>query len=217
MTTRQTLLALALAFAAASCVTSKELADPTILVHSNAGTELGVSTEFGTVFLGQYARGGEIDVTAWFGDGPSLEASIVEPIGAGLFTAETEIALPAVPLAYDAPKSGTEVLVRGRIGRDAWEVFSEVRHDPRVDGILLRPGAGLTGDVEQIGAGVYLGEEAHERRLLGLVSGRVRLVQPDGSQVDYVAVVGPTHLWRLAAHRRELSRKPHWVYREDVL
>jgi hypothetical protein len=208
---------LALALLAAACVTTKELADPTILVHSPDGTELGVSTEFGTVFLGQYARGGEIDVTAWFGDGPSQEASVVEPIGAGLFTAETEIALPAVPLAYHLPKSGTPVVVRGRIGGRPWEIGAEVRVDPRVDGVLLRPGGGLTGAADQIGAGVFVGDEPHVRRLLGLVSGRLRVTDASGAAVDYVAVVGPASLWRLVAHRRELQRKPRWVYREDVL
>jgi hypothetical protein len=214
MTPRLAALAAALA---ASCVTSKEIVDPTILVHSPDGTELGVSTEYGTVFLGRYARGGEVDLTAWFGDGPSLEASLVEPIGAGLFTAETEIDLPSVPLAYHSPRNGATVVVRGRIGGDPWEIEAEIRVDPRVDGLLLRPVGGLTGEPEQVGAGVFTTEEVDRRRLLGMVSGRIRLTAADGESVDYVAVVGASDLWRLVAHRRELQRKPHWVYREDVL
>lgn len=215
--TLRTRLAALLAALAASCLSSKKILDPTILVHSPDGTELGVSTEYGTVFLGRYARGGEIDLTAWFGDGPSLEASVVEPIGAGLFTAETEIALPAVHLAYHTPRNRETVVVRGRVGGEPWELEAEVRVDSRVSGILLRPGGGLTGEPEQVGAGVYTDEALHRRRLLGLVSGRVRMIDADGATVDYVAVVGASDLWRLVAHRRELQRKPHWVYREDVL
>jgi hypothetical protein len=200
-----------------SCVSSKELADPTILVHSPAGTELGVSTEYGTVFLGRFARGGEIDVTARFGDGPSLESSVVEPLGAGLFTAETEIRLPAVPLAFHQPQNGAPVTVRGRSGGGTWSVSTSVRADPRVDGILLRPTGGLSGAEEQIGAGVFVGEELEDYRLLGLVSGRIELVDPGGAVAEYVTVVGPTDLWRIVAHRRDLQRKAHWVYRDDIL
>jgi len=216
--TQATLLPWLLAAAlCASCVSTKELADPTILVHSPSGTELGVSTEYGTVFLGRFARGGEIDVTAWFGDGPSLESSVVEPLGAGLFTAETEIRLPAVRLAFHQPQNGAPVIVRGRNGANVWSLEAAVRTDPRVDGILLRPTGGLKGSEEQIGAGVFIGEELEDYRLLGLVSGRIELVDAAGAVTEYVTVVGPTDLWRIVAHGRDLQRKTRWVYREDIL
>lgn len=200
-----------------SCLTSNEVADPTILVHSPEGTELGVSTDYGTVFLGRFARGGEIDITAWFGDGPSLESCVVEPLGAGLFTAETEIRLPSVRLAFEDQPHGQPVIVRGRTGSDPWSLETEVRTDPRVDGILLQPTGNLTGAPEQIGAGVFIGEELPDYRLVGLVSGRIELVGADGARAEYVTVVGPTDLWRVVAHRRDLQMKPRWVYREDVL
>ena len=201
----------------ASCVSTRKLVDPTLLIHSPEGTELGVSTEYGALFLGLYARGGEIDMTAWFGDGPSLEGSVVEPLGAGLYTAETDIRLPSVPLAYHTPRRGDTVVVLGRRGSESWSLTAAVRTDPRVEGILLRPTGGLTGAPNQVGAGVYVGEEVQSFRLLGLVTGRIRLVDAEGVAVDYVTVVGPTDLWRLVAHRRDLQRKPRWVYREDLL
>jgi hypothetical protein len=176
-----------------------------------------VSTEYGTVFLGRFARGGEIDVTAWFGDGPSLESSVVEPLGAGLFTAETEIRLPAVRLAFHQPRNGATVTVRGRNGANIWSLETAVRTDPRVDGILLQPTGSLTGSEEEIGAGVFIGEELEDYHLLGLVSGRIELVDAGGAVTEYVTVVGPTDLWRIVAHGRDLQRKAHWVYREDVL
>jgi hypothetical protein len=201
----------------ASCLNTHEVADPTILIHSPAGTELGVSTDYGTVFLGRFTQGGEIDVTAWFGDGPSLETSVVEPLGAGLFTAETEIRLPAVRMTFEKPANGTTVTVRGRAGNDAWSAETAVRTDERVDGVLLRPTGRLDGNPDQIGAGVFIGEELEDYRLLGLVSGRIELVGADGTIVEYVTVVGPTDLWRIVAHRRDLQRKTHWVYRDDIL
>ena len=200
-----------------SCLTTREVADPTILIHSPAGTELGVSTDYGTVFLGRFARGGEIDVTAWFGDGPSLETSVVEPLGAGLFTAETEIKLPGVRMTFVKPQNGQPVIVRGRTGANVWSLEAEVRTDPRVEGVLLHPTERLTGAPEQIGAGVFIGEELQDYHLLGIVSGRIELVGPDGSTAEYVTVVGTTDLWRIVAHRRDIQAKPRWVYREDVL
>ncbi len=207
----------ALALCLGACVSTKELADPTILVHSPEGTELGVSTTHGTIFLGRFATGGEIDVTAWFGDGPSLETSVVEPLGAGLYTAETEIHLAGVPLAFFEARDGTPVTVRGRVGANPWAISTEIRRDERVDGLLLRPGGGLSGDAEQVGAGVFVGEEPADYRLLGLVSGRIQLADPAGNAVDYVTVIGPTDLWRIIAHKRDLQREPHWVYRDDIL
>jgi hypothetical protein len=201
----------------ASCLNTHEVADPTILIHSPAGTELGVSTDYGTVFLGRFTQGGEIDVTAWFGDGPSLETSVVEPLGAGLFTAETEIRLPAVRMTFEKPAHGTTVTVRGRAGNEPWSTETAVRTDERVDGVLLRPTGRLDGNPDQIGAGVFIGEELEDYRLLGLVSGRIELVGADGTTVEYVTVVGPTDLWRIVAHRRDLQRKTHWVYRDDIL
>lgn len=200
-----------------ACLNTHEVADPTILIHSPAGTELGVSTDFGTVFLGRFAQGGEIDVTAWFGDGPSLETSVVEPLGAGLFTAETEIRLPSVRMVFDKPKDGATVTVRGRAGNEPWSAETAVRTDERVDGLLLRPSGRLDGNPDQIGAGVFVGEELEDYQLLGLVSGRIELVGADGTTVEYVTVVGPTDLWRIVAHRRDLQRKTHWVYRDDIL
>lgn len=217
MISRPRLGALAVLALLPSCLTTKEVADPTILIHSPTGTELGVSTDYGTVFLGRFARGGEIDVTAWFGDGPSLETSVVEPLGAGLFTAETPIRLPAVRLTFAGAANGQPVIVRGRTGADVWSLEAEVRTDPRVDGVLLRPTGRLTGAPEQIGAGVFIGEELPDYRLLGLVSGRIELLGADGTTAEYVTVVGPTDLWRIVAHHRDLSRKPRWIYREDVL
>ena len=207
----------ALALLSASCVTNRKLTDPTLLIHSPEGTELGVATEYGAVFLGRFARGGEVDITAWFGDGPSLENSVVEPIGGGLFSAETDLRLPQVPLTYEDPPHNRWVTVQGRSGTDPWLVETQVQRDERVEGLLLRPRGRLNGAAEQIGAGVFLGNEEDGYRLLGLVTGRVRLVDASGTSRDYVTVLGPTELWRLATVRRSLQEKPRWLYREDVL
>ncbi|HUR26832.1 MAG TPA: hypothetical protein VM509_01490, partial [Planctomycetota bacterium] len=82
-----------------SCAGTRFLANPVVEIRGDQGVELGVATSDGVVFLGRTARSGEVLITAWFGDGPSPENAVVEPLGGGLFTTETEIRLPSVPIS----------------------------------------------------------------------------------------------------------------------
>lgn len=211
-------LALAAFALTLGCAGTRTLADPTLEIRSAQGVELGVSTDYGVVFLGQHAQAGNIEVTAWYGDGPDIEVSVVEPVGAGLYTAETEIRLPQVPLSFDDPAAGSQVLVIGRNKHGLWQRMLTVKSDQRVLGILLPSSDELSNAGDQIGAGVYVlpdGDE-HKKRLVGLVSGRIRLTTDDGER-EFVTVVGPQDLWRLVAYRRDRAIKRRWVYREDIL
>lgn len=209
---------LALAALATSCVGSRTLTDPTLEMRTPHGSELGVSTDYGVVFLGRTAQSGSVEITAWFGDGPSIESSVIEPIGGGLYTAETEIRLPQVSISFDDPRAGSRVLVVGRTSGGEWVREMSVATDPRVLGILLAIPSELENAPDQIGAGVYvvpeIGEEA--KILLGLVSGKITLKNKDGER-SYLTVVGPEDLWRLVVHRRDLLQRRRWVYRQDIL
>jgi hypothetical protein len=202
-----------------SCAGTRFLADPVLEVRSDGGRELGVATSDGVVFLGRTARSGEVEITAWFGDGPNTEVAVVEPLGGGLFTAETEIRLPSVPIAFETPRAGVEVLVQGRSGNSRWEESARVDTDPRVEGFLLPWMERFEGKPELVGAGVFVMDPANPRltRLVGLVSGRLDLTDAAGETSSYLAVVGPSELWRLVTSRREHSKKRKWVYREDIL
>jgi len=198
----------------ASCAVTRNVQDPTVTVMTAGGTELGVSTEHGVVFLGSTASSGEVDLTVWFGDGPSIEASIIEPLGDGLFLAEGEIQLPTVGVAFMVPTADDAVFARGRRGLDVWEADLTPADDPRIDGLAFRGTSSVPNDPSQVGAGVYWDDPDTGRTfLIGLVSGRLRL--DDGS--EYITAVGCEGLWRLVAVRRAANeiRKP--VYREDVL
>lgn len=200
-----------------ACQVTRNSADPTLIVDTPLGSELGVSTEYGVIFLGRTARSGPVDLTAWFGDGPSTEVTVIEPLGGGLYTAETEIRLPTVPMTFRTPAPGESVMVRGRRGRDPWQETVQVASDPRVSGILLPVPNELRDAPDQIGAGVYVSESEHELVFIGLVSGRLQLIDADGKRVDYLTVMGPDSLWRLVTFRREFQRKRDWVYREDIM
>ncbi len=207
-------------FAVVSCVGSRELIDPTLHIQAPGGaSELGVSTDYGIVFLGRVARSGEIEVTAWFGDGPSQERAVVEPVGGGLYTAETEIRLPSVALSFQDPAPGTVLRVYGRRRGESWQTEARIVRDERVDGLLLADSGGLRdASDEQLGAGVYvcLDDDCRDKRLIGLVSGRLVLRDESGER-SYLTMVGPSELWRLVTHRRDLDRRRPWVYRPDIL
>ena len=131
-----------------------------LVLQTDGGSELGVATEFGLVFLGRTARSGPVMIAAEFGDGPGIESSVIEPLGGGLYTAETEIRLPVTPLSFTTPRAGREVVVKGRRGRRDWSETTRVVSDPDVDGILLRPGGRRS---EAVGAGVYVRRDGKDR------------------------------------------------------
>lgn len=213
-------LVMALALGLTSCAGTRKLADPTVMIQTEGGVELGVSTDYGLIFLGRTATAGRAQVTAWFGDGPNVETTAIEPLGGNLFTAETEIRLPSVPMTFIDPAPGEMLLVRGRTPSGPWEAFVRVRHDPRVYGILLDVPKEIMQRMDQTGAGVFWvpedGDPDIDKRLIGLVTGRLRLETKDGTR-EYLTVMGPEQLWRLVTHRRDHTRRKPWVYREDIM
>ena len=202
----------------ASCAGTRTLADPTLLIQTDGGRELGVSTEYGVVFLGRTASSGDVNMTAWFGDGPSQEKSSIEPLGGDLYTAETEIRLPSVPLSFDDPIPGDTLTIVGREGNTVWSEEVLVLSDPRVFGVLLEVPEKMRGRNDQIGAGVYSIPEGDlsKMRLVAIASGVITISTADGD-VEYLAAYGPQQLWRLVIHRRDHNRRKPWIYRDDIL
>jgi len=201
----------------AGCTGVRTLADPTVIVQTSGGSELGASTDYGVVFLGRTAQSGRVHITAWFGDGPQTESSVIDPVGSGVFTAETEIRLPEVPMNFHELRPGDSVLVVGRKPDGLWQRTVSVRSDPRVDGILLPVMGPIQNSPDQVGAGVFVLPNGDDKKkeLVGLVSGTLEL--SDGAATKrYTTVVGVKDLWRLVAHRRELVRRRPPVDREDV-
>lgn len=201
-----------------SCVGTRNLQDPVVVIETRGGTEMGVSTNYGIVFLGATARSGPIEVTAWFGDGPSIESTVIEPVGGGIYTAETEIRIPSVPMSFREPEVGEQVLLLGRGPAGPWEAWVPVRSDPRAFGILLEAPPELPDLQSATGTGVFYCPEDDRTKLqlVGLVSGRLRLYTESGES-EYLTVVGPSGLWRLVATRRDHLERKKWVYREDIL
>ena len=191
-------------------------ADATVRLATDAVGELGVATPYGIVFLGRGARSGDVGFAAWFADGPSYENGIIEPVGGGLFVTEAEIVLATVPLSFVTPRSGSEVIVRGRNSKGPYEFEAKVYTDDRIDGLLLRSNADLRKmTADQVGAGVYVKHE-DELRLVGLLAGKLTLTFDDGPS-EVFSVVGPIELWRLVTYRRDLDRPRRPAHRGDVV
>jgi len=200
------------------CRGTRALVDPIVEVRTAGGTELGVSTDYGVVFLGRTAQAGPVEITAWFGDGPSIEDSTIEPIEDGIYTAEVEIELPSVPLLFVDPGPGEFVAVQGRTEQGSWREIVTIASDPRVFGLIIEMPEALRGRDDQIGAGVfrYIEEDRERLQLYGLISGRLELETPQGTK-EYATVMGPDQLWRLVTLRRHYPRRKPQVYRDDIL
>lgn len=210
------LLAAALALGTAACSSVGLSYDPTVILDTRGGRELGVSTNYGIVFLGRTARAGDVDVAVWFGDGPAIEQSVIEPVGGGLYTVDTEIRLPSIPLGFSEPEAGAVVWIQGRDVTGRWTAQTRVRRHPSVDGILLEVPPQLAGSSDQTGAAVFYYDDSEEERVLGLVSGRLILETSEGTE-SYLTVVGPETLWRLVSYRRDPNVRRRAPYRDDVL
>jgi hypothetical protein len=207
----------ALPILAASCAGTRTLADPTLLMQTTAGTELGVSTDYGIVFLGRTARSGNVNLTAFFGDGPSIEKSAIEPLGGDLYTAEVEIRLPSVPISFDEPAPGDILTVIGRIGASTWSQDVRVLSDPRVYGVIVEVPEVMRERPDQIGAGIYSipDGDRSKMRLVAIASGIITITTAEGS-TDYLTAYGPQHLWRLVTYRQDHNLHKPWIYRPDI-
>lgn len=194
--------------------TARYTYDPVVVVHAPAGDELGVSTDYGVVFLGRHVRTGRVEFTAWFGDGPAREEGLIERLTDELYLTKSEIQLAEVPLCLDLPAAGTPVIVRGRRGSTPYEIEAVLAADERVRGVLLSPSSELAALTDaDLGAGIFLVRDGKPRELIGLVTGHVEF----GDGRHYVCAVGPEELWRLAVQHRDNDRPRRTVYREDLL
>ena len=184
--------ALALALALTACTGTRKLTDPVVAIMTDRGMELGVSTEFGVVFLGKTADRGPVIVEAYFGDGPSMEQSVIEPVGGGLYTADMEIRLPHVPISFDLPTDGETLEVMGRRGWDRWSTMTTCRIVEGVEGVLVEIPEGFLDSVEQTGAGVYrpTGEFTKDLWASSLARSRSNATERAGSTSPSSA---PTH------------------------
>lgn len=199
------------------CRSFSNLAEPTVVIETDGGSELGVSTDYGVVFLGQRGHTGKANLVAFFGDGPSIEPVLIEPLGGGLYLAQADLQLPDVQLSFADPAAGTTVRLRGRGPKGSWSVETRIARDPQVEGLMLEVPDQLRLPSDQIGAGVYYREPGTRWRLLGLVSGRIEFPATDSAPSrEYLTMVGPRDLWRLPAHRREAPRREPLPTRVDL-
>jgi len=80
-----------------------------IAYHLAGGPRLTAITGsvHGVVFLGRGATSGEAEVVGWFGDGPPIEPTLIEPLGPRPYSLGVEIELQKVPLGCELPPPGS--------------------------------------------------------------------------------------------------------------
>jgi hypothetical protein len=208
-----------LALLATGCTGLRTLSDPTLVVETEGGRELGAATDWGVVFLGRTAKAGPVRITAWYGDGPSLEKTVIEPLGPDLCTADTPLRLPDAAIDFRDPRPGEVLIVHGRDAQGAWSEKVTVLEDPRILGLVTTIPARLATTPDQVGAGVYSippDGDVRAKKLVGLAAGVLRLRTTAGER-EYLSVVGPQELWRLVTARRDAGARRPRVYRDDIL
>jgi len=70
---------------------------PVVRIETAGGTELGVNTDLGVLFMGRTRSAGHCKVTVFFGGTPVVENSTIETIHGGLCQARLQIQSPAAP------------------------------------------------------------------------------------------------------------------------
>ena len=91
-----------------------------VRIQTAGGTELGVSTTDGILFLGTTARRGRAHVLLFYGDIPYEETGRIRPAGGGLYRLELEVRHQGVPIAVRWPEPEEELLVMGLRGGETW-------------------------------------------------------------------------------------------------
>lgn len=175
---------------------------PVMFIETRGGSELGVGTDDGILFLGRTAKEGPCRIHYWLGPTPLVEDGVVEAWGGVFFRAKMDLRFQHAPyldrdLAPDEP-----LFAMLTDGRACEEVPLQRAHGPDIDGdVVVWPGRDLPA-----GAGVF----AHTDdglRLVGMIAGSVEVA---GQR--YLVHTGTT-AWReamlTALPRREPRRVVH--------
>jgi len=208
--------ALAAAFVAAalacvSCSTPKPRG--AVLIRTPAGSEQGVTTPLGTVFLARTAQQGPCDVTIFFGDGPSIEPGRIAPIQDGLARVDLELKAPWTELSMYYPTPEDDLVVGIASERDV--DFYSTHAATGVNGTAVDLPSGFPTAPSSVGAGVFRRED-QRYRLVGLVTGVARFVDASGKRREVLTYLGPKELLPLWIENRDRDRAFDPPRRDDI-
>lgn len=175
-------------------------ARPVMRIETRGGSELGVGTDAGILFLGRTAQKGPCRIHYWLGPTPLVDDGEVERWGGVFFRANMDLKHPYAPF-LDRDLGDDEPLVALMTdGRSFEEIGLQRARGPGVAGdLVVWPGRDL-----EAGTGVFVyGERG--LALVGMIAGSVQL----GDQ-RYLVHTGTTAL-REALLAAKPSREPRRV------
>jgi len=178
---------------------------PVVRIETRGGTELGVGTDAGILFLGRTAQAGPCRIHYWLGPTPLVEDGVVEPYGGVFFKATMDLHHQQVPFLDRELAADEPLLALLTDGRSFEEVPLERARGPVVDGdVVAWPGRDLPA-----GTGVFVRDE-RGLHVVGMIAGRLEL-----GDERYLVHTGIS-AWRealLTAKPRRPER--HVVHRPD--
>jgi len=204
-------LALAILFLGGCAIRGK--IHPMVEVRTRGGTELGVSTTDGVLFLGTTAREGRAQVLLFYGDIPYEETARIRPAGGGLFRLEMDVRHQGVPIAVTWPKPGEELLLMGMRNGKVWTAYTHLVREKGVFGEVYALPSGLRLDPTQAGAGIFRKGKAGGLSLLGLVKGTA-VLRPSGRK--WLCVAGLRDLKECMLTRRDVLPSRKIIHRPDL-
>ncbi|MGA0060933.1 MAG: hypothetical protein ACO3RU_15240 [Planctomycetota bacterium] len=163
---------------------------PIARIETQGGVEYGATTEFGVLFLGRTATEGPCRVRMFLGEQLIVDDGQIEPFGAGIWRAQTDLVGQGAPL-WTSPITGEEDLVALCLDESlAVDVPVRLALLDGVDGYVLEaPDRDLPA-----GTPIFVRDAAERLWFAGLVSARATLQLSGGAQTDLLVFAGPRAL-----------------------
>lgn len=213
MTLKPTLFAIAAALSIAPSCTYRYLErpeTPVVAIQTIGGTELGVATDDGIVFLGRSAIEGPVKVTYWLDRAPVIEAGTIRPLGGPLLQVELDVPIPTVPIDFEETKPNETLTMMGVDGLNRWRVPVQVVTDDRIVGNAITAPASVELGPQHIGAGVFR-ETDGGMHLVGMVKAVARASTGE----RWFLLAGPTELRRALLEPKGAVPEREIRYRAD--
>lgn len=167
---------------------------PVMRIETRGGTELGVGTEAGVLFLGRTAQEGACRIHYWLGPTPVVEDGTVERWGGVFYRAQMDLEHPRARFLDRDLTEGEPLLAVLHEGHSTAEVDLQRVREPGIEGdVVAWPGRDLPA-----GTGVFVRDD-EGLAFVGMIAGRI---ETGGSR--YLVHTGTT-----AMREALLTAKPH--------
>ncbi len=188
---------------------------PTVLITTTEGTEQGVLTTEGVLFLGRTSQQGPAKVLYYLGPSPLVEAGEIKRMGGPLMEVDLEVNVPWVPISFEALRLGEllELYVIEDGNPRRYTVMAST--NKAFEGTLVTWPEGLSLSPEKVGCGVFR-KTPKGLSLVGLV--KATAVLERGTETDrYLVLAGLPEIRLALLEPTPAVEKEGIYYRADGL